>query len=87
MAGFRNAVAAHTRRYQAHGHRIEQRVAPVMVLAKGKAGAPSLGVITPVTGDDVSRERHDSRRTALVANNRANPEEIEKDTIVRMPKG
>lgn len=87
MAGFRDAVAAHTRWYQAHGYRIEQRIAPVMVFGKGKAGAPSSQeVMTLVTSDDVPREKRDAGWNAFVAKYRANSD-IEKETIVCLPKG
>ena len=36
MAGFRDAVAAHTRWYKAHGYRMEQRIAPVVTFASGR---------------------------------------------------
>ena len=86
MAGFRDAVAAHTRWYQAHGYRIEQRIAPVLVSAKGKMSASPDEVMTFSTSDSVTREKHDAGWDAFVAKYRANSE-IEKETIVCLPKG
>jgi hypothetical protein len=84
LAGFRDAVAAHTRWYKAHGYRIEQRIAPVVTFAKGKAGASGLEVMTFVSSADVPREKRDAAWTAFVAKYRANSE-IERETIVCMP--
>jgi len=83
MAGFRDAVTAHTRWYKAHGYRIEQRIAPVVQFSKGKAGASSHEVMTFATSDDVPREKHDAAWQAFVAKYRANSE-IERETIVCM---
>ena len=85
LAGFRSAVAAHNRWYQAHGFRIEQRIAPVVNSAKGRFRAASDEVMTFVTSDDVPREKHDAGWQAFVALYRANSQ-IEKETIVCLPK-
>jgi len=84
LAGFRDAVAAHTRWYKAHGYRIEQRIAPVVTFAKGKGGASGQEVMTFATSDDVPREKRDAGWKAFVAKYRANSQ-IEKETIVCMP--
>jgi hypothetical protein len=84
MAGFRDAVAAHDRWYKAHGYRIEQRIAPVVTFARGKAAAASQEVMTFATSDDVPREKRDGGWNAFVAKYRANSQ-IEKETIVCMP--
>jgi hypothetical protein len=83
LAGFRDAVAAHTRWYKAHGYRIEQRIAPVVKFAKGKTGPAPQEVMTFATSDDVPRDKHDAAWNAFVANYRANSE-IERETIVCM---
>ena len=83
MAGFRDAVAAHTRWYKAHGYRIEQRIAPVVRFAKAKAGSAPQEVMTFATSDDVPREKHDAAWEAFVAKYRANSD-IERETIVCM---
>jgi len=84
MAGFREAVAAHTRWYKAHGYRIEQRIAPVVVFASGKAGTSAQEVMTFATSDDVPRDKHDAAWNAFVAKYRANSD-IERETIVCLP--
>jgi hypothetical protein len=84
LAGFRDAVAAHTRWYKAHGYRIEQRIAPVVTFGKGKAGAAGQEVMTFVSSADVPREKRDAGWTAFVAKYRANSE-IERETIVCLP--
>jgi len=84
LAGFRDAVAAHTRWYKAHGYRIEQRIAPVVTFGKAKAGASGLEVMTFVSSADVPREKRDAGWNAFVAKYRANSE-IERETIVCMP--
>jgi hypothetical protein len=85
MAGFRDAVAAPTRWYRAHGYRIEQRIAPVLVFAKSKTGASPQEVMTFVTSDDVPRNKRDAGWSAFVAKYSANSD-IERETIVCMPK-
>lgn len=85
MAGFRDAVAAHTRWYRSHGFRIDQRIAAVMVSAKGKTQPSPDEVMTLATSDDVPREKHDAAWTAFVAKYRANSD-IERETIVCMPE-
>ena len=83
LAGFKEAVAAHTRWYKAHGYRIEQRIAPVVVFAKGKGSATPQEVMTFATSDDVPRDKHDAAWNAFVAKYRANSD-IERETIVCM---
>ena len=83
LAGFRDAVAAHTRWFKAHGYRIEQRIAPVVTFAKGKAAAAAQEVMTFATSDDVPRDKHDAGWQAFVAKYRANSD-IERETIVCM---
>ena len=83
LAGFRDAVAAHTRWYKAHGYRIEQRIAPVVTFARGKGGASAQEVMTFATSDDVPRDKHDAAWNAFVAKYRANSD-IERETIVCM---
>jgi hypothetical protein len=83
MAGFRDAVAAHTRWYKAHGYRIEQRIAPVVTFARGRTGSAPQEVMTLATSDDVPREKHDAAWNAFVAKYRANSD-IERETIVCM---
>jgi hypothetical protein len=84
MAGFRDAVAAHTRWYQSHGFRIQQRIAPVLKSADGKMQASPDEVMTFATSTDVPREKHDAGWDAFVARYRANSV-VEKETIVCMP--
>ena len=84
MAGFRDAVAAHTRWYQSHGFRIEQRVLAVLVSAKGRMQASPDEVMTLATSADVPSEKHDAGWDAFVAKYRANSV-VEKETIVCMP--
>jgi hypothetical protein len=84
IAGFRDAVAAHTRWYRDHGYRMEQRIAPVVLPSKGKQGASSTEVMTFATSDDVPREKRDAAWNAFVAKYRTNSQ-IEKETIVCMP--
>ncbi len=85
LAGFRDAVAAHTRWYRTHGFKIEQRMAPVLVTGKGKAQEFADEVMTISTSDDVPRARRDAGWAAFVAKYRANSE-IEKEAIVCMAK-
>jgi hypothetical protein len=84
MAGFRDAVAAHTRWYKTHGYRIEQRIAPVLVSIKGRLQASPNEVMTFATSADVPREKRDAAWAAFVAKYRANSI-VEKETIVCMP--
>ena len=84
MAGFRDAVAAHTRWYQSHGFRLEQRILPVLVSAKGRMQASPDEVMTLAASADVPREKHDAGWDAFVAKYRANSV-VEKETIVCMP--
>jgi hypothetical protein len=84
MAGFRDAVAAHTRWYQSHGFRIQQRIAPVLVSADGKMQASPNEVMTFATSTDVPRDKHDAGWDAFVAQYRANSI-VEKETIVCLP--
>lgn len=83
MAGFRNAVTAHTRWYQSHGFAIAQQAAPVLVYANGKVQPSANEVMTISTGDDVPRAKHDAGWSAFVAQYRANSE-VEKEAIVCM---
>jgi hypothetical protein len=85
IAGFRDAVAAHSRWYKAHGYHIEQRIAPAVQFSRGKARAASQEVMTFATSDDVPREKHDAAWDAFVAKYRANSE-IERETIVCMSR-
>jgi len=84
MAGFREAVAAHTRWYQSHGYRINQRIAPVIVSANGKMQLSPDEVLTLATSADVPRDKHDAGWDAFVAKYRANST-IERETIACLP--
>lgn len=84
MAGFRDAVAAHTRWYQAHGYRIDQRIAPVMTSGKGAMQVSPDEVMTLATSADVPRDKRDAGWTAFVAKYQANST-IERETVVCMP--
>jgi len=84
MAGFRDAVAAHTHWYQSHGYRIDQRVAPVMTSGKGRMEISRDEVMTLATSTDVPREKRDAGWTAFVAKYKANST-IERETIVCLP--
>jgi hypothetical protein len=84
MAGFRDAVAAHTRWYQSHGYRIEQRIAPVMTSGKGSMQVSPDEVMTLATSADVPREKRDAGWAAFVAKYKANST-IERETIVCLP--
>jgi hypothetical protein len=84
MAGFREAVAAHTRWYKAHGYRIQQQIAPVLVSAKGRMQASPSEMMTFARSADVPREKHDAGWAAFVAKYRANSI-VERETIVCMP--
>lgn len=86
IAGFRDAVAAHTRWYKAHGYRIQQRIAPVVSFGNAKRGTSEAEVMTFATSDDVPREKRDAAWNAFVAKYRANSD-IERETIVCMPAG
>ena len=83
MAGFRDAVAAHTRWYQQHGFKIAQRIAPVLVTGKGKVQDSPDEVMTIATSADVPRSQHDAGWAAFVAKYRANSV-IEKEAVVCM---
>jgi len=85
IAGFREAVAAHTRWYQAHGYRIEQRIAPVLVSSKGKTSVSPDEVMTFASSDSVPREKHDAGWAAFVAKYRANSD-VERERVVCLPK-
>jgi hypothetical protein len=84
MAGFRDAVAAHTRWYQSHHFAIRQRIAPVMKSTDGKMRASSDEVLTIATSADVPRDKRDAGWAAFVAKYRANST-IERETVVCMP--
>jgi hypothetical protein len=84
MAGFRDAVAAHTRWYQSHGYRIDQRIAPVMTSGKGSMQVSPDEVMTLATSADVPREKRDAGWAAFVAKYKANST-IERETIVCLP--
>ena len=84
MAGFRDAVAAHTRWYQSHGYRIDQRIAPVMITGKGRMQVSPDEVMTLATSADVPRDKRDAGWTAFVAKYQANSA-IERETVVCMP--
>jgi len=84
MAGFRDAVAAHTRWYQSHGFRMDQRIAPVMTSGKGRMQVSPDEVMTIATSADVPREKRDAGWTAFVAKYKANST-IERETVVCMP--
>lgn len=72
MADFRAAVAAHVDWYKAHGFKIDQRVAPVLVAGPdGKASESRDEVMTFATGDYVSRDKQDAGWAAYVAKYRA----------------
>jgi hypothetical protein len=84
MAGFNQAVAAHIAWYKAHGFKMTQRVAPVLVTANGKQQVSRDEVMTFSAGDNVPRDKHDGGWDAFVAKYRANST-VEKETIVCMP--
>ena len=84
MAGFRDAVAAHTRWYQSHGFRMDQRIAPVMTSGKGRMQVSPNEVMTIATSADVPREKRDAGWTAFVAKYKENST-IERETVVCMP--
>jgi hypothetical protein len=84
MAGFRQALAAHAAWYKAHGFKLNQRVAPVLVTANGKQQVSRDAVMTISSGDSVPREKHDAGWDAFVARYRANST-VEKETVVCMP--
>jgi hypothetical protein len=84
MAGFNQAVAAHSAWYKAHGVRLVQRVAPVLVTVNGKQQVSTDEVMTFSTGDNVPRQKHDAGWDAFVAKYRANSD-VEKETIICMP--
>ncbi|NLS28700.1 hypothetical protein S2M10_37110 [Sphingomonas sp. S2M10] len=72
MADFRAAVAAHVDWYKAHGFKIDQRVAPVLVAAPGGDPIESKDeVMTFATGDNVPRDKQDAGWAAFVAKYRA----------------
>lgn len=81
MAGFDQAVAAHTAWYKSHGYRMVQRIAPVLVNANGKQQVSPDEVMTFSSGDSVPREKHDAGWEAFVAKYRANSQ-VEKETTV-----
>jgi hypothetical protein len=83
LAGFRQAVAAHGAWYKAHGFKLNQRIAPVLVTANGKQVSPD-AVVTISSGDSVPREKHDAGWDSFVAKYRANSI-VEKETVVCMP--
>jgi len=84
MAGFRDAVSAHTRWYQSHGYRIDQRIAPVMTSDKGAMRVSPDEVMTLATSADVPREKRDAGWAAFVAKYKANST-IERETVVCLP--
>jgi hypothetical protein len=84
MAGFNQAVAAHTAWYKSHGLRLTQRIAPVLVTTGGRLQVSHAEVMTFSSGDNVPREKHDAAWAAFVAKYRANSV-VEKETIVCMP--
>ena len=84
MAGFRDAVAAHTRWYRAHGYRIDQRIAQVMTSGKGQMQVSPDEVMTLATSADVPRDKRDAGWTAFVAKYQANST-IEREMVVCMP--
>jgi len=84
MAGFNQAVAAHSAWYKAHGVRLVQRIAPVLITMNGKQQVSTDEVMTFSTGDSVPREKHDAGWDAFVAKYRANSD-VEKETIICMP--
>ncbi|WP_084583083.1 hypothetical protein [Sphingomonas azotifigens] len=72
MADFRAAVAAHIDWYKTHGFKIDQRVAPVLVVTPGSAPTESKDeVMTFATGDNVPRDKQDAGWAAYVAKYRA----------------
>ena len=81
LAGFRDAVAAHTRWYRAHGYHIEQRIAPVIASGRAKDQGAGEEVMTFATSDDVPPAKRDAGWAAFVARYRANAD-IERETIV-----
>jgi hypothetical protein len=85
IADFRDAVAAPAAWYKVHGCHIEQRIAPVVTFAEGKADA-SQEMMIFVASADVSRQKRDVGWNSLVAKYRVNLE-IERETIVSMPQG
>ncbi|UYY77005.1 hypothetical protein [Sphingomonas sp. R1] len=72
MADFRAAVAAHVDWYKTHGFKIDQRVAPVLVVTPGSDPTESKDeVMTFATGDNVPRDKQDAGWAAYVAKYRA----------------
>lgn len=85
MADFDAAVAAHKAWYEAHGYKLTQTLAPVLVW---KDGAPTVSpdeVMTFATGENVPRDKQDQGWGAFVAKYRA-VSEILTEKVICMPK-